>query len=211
MDTLEERSGVSKRTISEIERGLRAPQTLTLAKLANALGVALEEILEDDSHSPKAGAPSASGLPDEESVEQQRALFGSWGQYLGHLIDSRWRPYLESLPEPPTAQILEAEQPRIEDLLVNIVLVFENLDRYGVREALAPYVDAVESGQPVPESIRQEVIDLQNALTVLFIWVIPKARGWVSRQKDVFEIQDRTEEVLQKWTTEHQRIRNPQA
>jgi transcriptional regulator with XRE-family HTH domain len=47
MDALEERAGVSKRTISEIERGKRAPQTITLAKLAHALGVELDDLLEE--------------------------------------------------------------------------------------------------------------------------------------------------------------------
>jgi transcriptional regulator with XRE-family HTH domain len=55
MDTLEERAGVSKRTISEIERGVRTPHTLTLAKLANALEVDLDELLEDEA--PKDRAP----------------------------------------------------------------------------------------------------------------------------------------------------------
>jgi transcriptional regulator with XRE-family HTH domain len=55
MDALEERTGVSKRTISEIERGMRDPQTLTLAKLANALGVDLDELVEEEA--PKAQAP----------------------------------------------------------------------------------------------------------------------------------------------------------
>jgi transcriptional regulator with XRE-family HTH domain len=55
MDALEERTGVSKRTISEIERGMRDPQTLTLAKLANALGVDLDELVEEEA--PKSQAP----------------------------------------------------------------------------------------------------------------------------------------------------------
>ncbi len=67
MDTLEERAGVSKRTISEIERGVRTPHTLTLAKLANALEVDLDELLEDEA--PKGRSPHpenwASSYPDE--------------------------------------------------------------------------------------------------------------------------------------------------
>jgi transcriptional regulator with XRE-family HTH domain len=59
MDALEERTGVSKRTISEIERGMREPQPLTLAKLANALGVDLDDLLEEE-------APKVSALSPEE-------------------------------------------------------------------------------------------------------------------------------------------------
>lgn len=72
MDTLEERAGVSKRTISEIERGVRTPHTLTLAKLANALEVDLDELLEDEA--PKVEAPPS---PEPEKVsEEQRRLAG---------------------------------------------------------------------------------------------------------------------------------------
>ena len=63
MDALEERTGVSKRTISELERGMRAPQALTLAKIAAALGVDLDELLEEEA--PKAPAPP----PLEEVTE----------------------------------------------------------------------------------------------------------------------------------------------
>lgn len=49
MDALEERTGVSKRTISEIERGKRTPQTLTLVKLATGLGVDLDDLEEEES------------------------------------------------------------------------------------------------------------------------------------------------------------------
>jgi transcriptional regulator with XRE-family HTH domain len=42
----EEETGLSKDTISRIERGLRAPQPLTAAKLAEAYGHSIEEFLE---------------------------------------------------------------------------------------------------------------------------------------------------------------------
>ncbi len=80
MDALEERTGVSKRTISEIERGMRTPQTLTLAKLANALGVELDDLLEEEA--PKAQAPSTSPKeateagPDELSANDLADLCG---------------------------------------------------------------------------------------------------------------------------------------
>ncbi len=64
MDVLEERTGVSKRTISEIERGMRTPLALTLAKLANALDVKLDDLLEDEA--PKAKASPGAGQPDPD-------------------------------------------------------------------------------------------------------------------------------------------------
>lgn len=66
MDALEARTGVSKRTISEIERGMRAPQILTLAKLAGALGVDVDELAEEEA--PKATAPKPSGPDDKRAL-----------------------------------------------------------------------------------------------------------------------------------------------
>jgi transcriptional regulator with XRE-family HTH domain len=61
----EEETGLSKDTISRIERGLRNPQPLTTAKLAEAYGHSIEEFLED----PKA---LASRSPTPEVPEERR-------------------------------------------------------------------------------------------------------------------------------------------
>ncbi len=76
MDTLEERTGVSKRTISEIERGKRTPQALTLAKLAGALGVHIDELLEEEA--PKGRAP----LQFEEVEQRRFPLVEVWTTYM---------------------------------------------------------------------------------------------------------------------------------
>ncbi len=82
MDALEERTGVSKRTISEIERGMRTPQTLTLAKLANALDVSLDELLEEES--PKAPSRSSREAPDDQAPEEERRspYLEAWERYI---------------------------------------------------------------------------------------------------------------------------------
>lgn len=49
----EEETGLSKDTISRIERGLRNPQPLTAAKLAEAYGHSVEEFLEAPKHPPR--------------------------------------------------------------------------------------------------------------------------------------------------------------
>ncbi|MDP9478128.1 MAG: helix-turn-helix transcriptional regulator, partial [Actinomycetota bacterium] len=79
---LEERAGVSKRTISEIERGVRTPHTLTLAKLANALEVDLDELLEDEA--PKVEAPPSPELPKEGDAGA--AALTAWSEYLDALL-----------------------------------------------------------------------------------------------------------------------------
>jgi transcriptional regulator with XRE-family HTH domain len=56
----EHQTGVDKDTLSKIERGLRHPHDITLAKLARAYDVPLEELLEEPEETrpaPKAEAP----------------------------------------------------------------------------------------------------------------------------------------------------------
>ena len=95
MDALEERTGVSKRTISELERGMRAPQALTLAKLAAALGVDIDDLLEDEA--PKVPAPPPLELEEQRGGEEEwrekyaEALMEQLeeeGEYLGERIKS---------------------------------------------------------------------------------------------------------------------------
>jgi len=63
-----ELSGVAKETISQIERGERHPYDRTLAKLARAYDVPIQDLLEEEATSGKAPAPS-SGLPSEAPSE----------------------------------------------------------------------------------------------------------------------------------------------
>ncbi len=91
MDALEERTGVSKRTISEIERGMRTPQTLTLAKLANALGVKLDDLLEEEA--PKASGPARQPKLEEPPAgptDEERRLVRGWEVILEDLA-TRYR------------------------------------------------------------------------------------------------------------------------
>jgi transcriptional regulator with XRE-family HTH domain len=55
------RAGVVKETISDIERGVTHPQDVTLAKLAKAYGVPVEDLLED--------GPSLTELHEEAGCE----------------------------------------------------------------------------------------------------------------------------------------------
>src|SRR4051794_31044133 len=59
-------TGVAKETLSDLERGTRHPQDLTLAKIAQGYNVPVEELLEEPVLSGKAEAPEAEGLTDEE-------------------------------------------------------------------------------------------------------------------------------------------------
>ena len=56
---LEELTGVSKDSISAIERGTREPRAITLVKLADALGVEVDEIEEGLVSTPKTRLPES--------------------------------------------------------------------------------------------------------------------------------------------------------
>ena len=72
---LARRSGVPAGTLSGIERGQREPQILTLAKIADALELDVEELVEEAA--PKARASQDAGQPEEVAVEE-RALGYVW-------------------------------------------------------------------------------------------------------------------------------------
>ena len=107
---LSEISGVGKETISDIERGIRTPQTLTLGKLAAALDVDINDLLEDQ-YSPKARSRPSLEPPDSGDdgrralylttvVEQARDMAGtalwmlnieSYGETPQELTEWSWR------------------------------------------------------------------------------------------------------------------------
>ncbi len=74
---LARRSGVPAGALSSIERGQREPQIVTLAKIADALGVDVEELLE---------APKKGPAPLPEDKEQRRAR-SPWVRYVEQRID----------------------------------------------------------------------------------------------------------------------------
>jgi transcriptional regulator with XRE-family HTH domain len=65
---VEEMTGLSKDTISRVERGLREPLPLTVAKLARAYGHAAEDFLEGLS-TPKVQAPPSPGPEPQRAAE----------------------------------------------------------------------------------------------------------------------------------------------
>jgi transcriptional regulator with XRE-family HTH domain len=86
------RSGVPAGTISGIERGQREPHVLTLAKIADALEVDVEELINE---APKAPSRSSSAAPEEVPTEE-RLLSYIWSQKLqAEHMRKRWEEAAE--------------------------------------------------------------------------------------------------------------------
>jgi transcriptional regulator with XRE-family HTH domain len=69
--------GVRPGTLSELERGLRHPHDVTLAKIARGYGVPVEELLEEPVAAGKAEAPEEPGPASEEGKGE-----GPWRHYV---------------------------------------------------------------------------------------------------------------------------------
>lgn len=98
-----ELSGVAKETISQVERGERHPYDRTLAKLAKAYEVPVEDLLEEPVlASPKAQAPHEPGPTGEASerpfpsLNQVREMFAPLADGLNHYC-ARWEERLPNL------------------------------------------------------------------------------------------------------------------
>ncbi len=68
-----QKTGVDRGTLSSLERGVHAPYTPTLSKIAKGYGVPVEELLDGETEdSPKPSTPRESGLPlsKEQEIEQ---------------------------------------------------------------------------------------------------------------------------------------------
>jgi transcriptional regulator with XRE-family HTH domain len=80
------RAGVVKETISDIERGHTHPYDVTLAKLAKAYEVPVEELLEPV---PLGEAPREAGPPEKSEEERRSGYLRSWRAFVYKLV-RRW-------------------------------------------------------------------------------------------------------------------------
>lgn len=97
-----ERAGIQRQTLARLERGDRHPHDVTLAKLAHAYGVPVEDLLEEPAPLSEA---SATGQPETGPSGRSRSRSGSSAE-----------PHL-TIPEEALSE-LEADELRyIEDLL----------------------------------------------------------------------------------------------
>ena len=80
------RAGMVKETISDIERGKTHPYDVTLAKLAQAYEVSVEELLEEPVREGKAEAPSRSPSPETvRGAGREPSFYDQEGRLLRYL------------------------------------------------------------------------------------------------------------------------------
>ncbi len=180
--------------ISLIENGKRNPSTATLAKIAGALGVEVADLF------PKADAPPS---PEPEGVSEEerrylRALFGSWGHHIDDQ-NEKWGPLLRDLPEDPTAEEYESGCKVIEEAFATYESILNAMARYGVLETLDRFVDDLQDDEPVPDEIRQEVIDLHNVFNPMIEYIFPRGRNWTTRADESYRMQTSLDAVAEKW------------
>ncbi len=180
--------------ISLIENGKRNPSTATLAKIAGALGVEVADLF------PKADAPPS---PEPEGVSEEerrylRALFGSWAHHIDDQ-NAKWGPLLRDLPEDPTAEEYESGCKVIEEAFATYESILNAMARYGVLETLDRFVDDLQDDEPVPDEIRQEVIDLKNVFNPMTQYIFPRGRNWTTRADESYRMQTSLDAVSEKW------------
>jgi transcriptional regulator with XRE-family HTH domain len=87
-------TGLAKETLSDLERGRRHPNDVTLAKIAEGYGISVEELfdLEDEPLGEPALAGKAEALPSPPEVsdeaEERRELYPWVSDVLANLIDT---------------------------------------------------------------------------------------------------------------------------
>ena len=147
------RAGVVKETISDIERGHTHPYDVTLAKLAKAYEVPVEELLEPV---PLGEAPREAGPPEKSEEERRSGYLRSWRAFVYKLVH-RWEQdppessreiavVLDAMQalldegafERPPEQITTSDKREISEWL-DLSFVFRGIDR------LNQIADAVEA------------------------------------------------------------------
>jgi transcriptional regulator with XRE-family HTH domain len=179
-EALARQADVSTVAVSQIEQGrTKEPHYLTLYRLSKVLGVSPHwlytgERAEEPALAGKAEAP----LPEAGRLEEQRKLFGSWGLALFEL-NAHWSRWLEDLPEPPSGEELERGKQVIkEQMFPTIGGLWTGLVNYGVHHDMHALVEAESRGIRIPLAFEDEFVQLHHELSVLFNYIIPKARNW---------------------------------
>jgi transcriptional regulator with XRE-family HTH domain len=156
--------GVTKETLSALERGVREPHDPTLAKIAKGYGVPVAELLEEPALAGKAEAPlspeQALSIPDDDDF--RRTIKGASTEELRGLVVqlvSGYKPLtLEDVRRGRHEKAFQREAYRRVKAFSRAVIIDEELERRGEESpeiyplALKRFLDATT--QPEEASAR---------------------------------------------------------
>ncbi len=177
------RADLNPATVNQIERGMRDASPGTLRKLADALGVSLYELMEEEAPK-KAQAPSPLELEKQRGASEQPEDDGFlYNQYeaFGLLLASSWRDELEKWDE----EIPPGEAPS----LVDFGRLFEW--RWGIFSTKTLYEGMAKYGHDTQRPEFQNTLRLMEEASQAagrkFIMVYEPVKTWKEFQKIVKE------------------------
>nr|MDP9457837.1 hypothetical protein [Actinomycetota bacterium] len=113
--------------------------------------------------------------------------------------NEKWGPLLRDLPEDPTAEEYESGCKVIEEAFATYESILNAMVRYGVLETLDRFVDDLQDDEPVPDEIRQEVIDLHSVFNPMIAYIFPRGRNWTTRADESYRMQTSLDAAAEKW------------
>jgi transcriptional regulator with XRE-family HTH domain len=172
-----ERAGIQRQTLAFLERGERRPHTPTLAKIAAAYGVPVEELLELEE---PALAGKAEAPPSPEQLRLYDVLEEEWREKGPHSRLARFRRW-RARNESGLAFLRDAIQalakgemanPRREGGLITLAAraIFESgatrvTRTHYLDDELDEVLEAIEEGRDVDEDLRREALSIWQQLS----------------------------------------------
>jgi transcriptional regulator with XRE-family HTH domain len=140
-----ERIGITRHTLSSLERGGQEPHYPTLAKIAKGYGVPVEELLEEPV--PLAEAPQVTGLAEAEAEEEQHVIPQSAANLQRHIEQ------MKELKELREAQMEELGKGvgLPEALLSQMALADKGLRDLLAELGVLDFAEAVRAGRQMAE------------------------------------------------------------
>ncbi len=196
-------TGVTKETISDLERGLRHPHDPTLAKIAQGYGVPFEELIGepvplDEAPEEGTGPATAEETPEAEAEEISEADRICLSDILDHLtakmqsLLDTYGPHIRLLSiGPPSANTSPDDPPpkRLSETFAGLTRfrltckhVEDIVDGLASSETVNPWV-ARMNDEATPVDIRKKLRDFETAREELFDNLEPYAAAWMDANR----------------------------
>ncbi len=187
-------TGVTKETISDLERGLRHPHDPTLAKIAQGYGVPFEELIGEpvplaEAPEEEAGPSTAEETPPNtpEISEADRdilsALLAQTQLYQDLAVS--YGPPLRLLPPAPSYDNMRVIHAWV-DTFVNVCNAIDRnfRDNPPFHKQVNSWIERInKDDETLPDEIRKIVLDFEEASEELFDDVVPQAKAWMKAQE----------------------------